>query len=76
MHGGLSPECVTLDSMRLIDRLMEVPNEGPYQDLMWSDPEDIETWTKSPRGAGWLFGNVVTSEFNHLNGLTLVARAH
>jgi len=43
---------------------------------MWSDPEHIENWTLSPRGAGWLFGSKVTSEFNHLNGLDLVARAH
>jgi diadenosine tetraphosphatase ApaH/serine/threonine PP2A family protein phosphatase len=31
-------------------------------DLMWSDPEDIEKWSVSPRGAGWLFGHMVTSE--------------
>ena len=31
-------------------------------DLMWSGPEDIETWAVSPRGAGWLFGSKVTSE--------------
>lgn len=30
----------------------------------------------SPRGAGWLFGDRVTSEFNRANGLELVARAH
>ena len=31
---------------------MEIPHEGPFCDLMWSDPEDIETWAMSPRGAG------------------------
>lgn len=31
-------------------------------DLMWSDPEDIDNWAVSPRGAGWLFGGNVTSE--------------
>lgn len=31
-------------------------------DLVWSDPEDIDTWSVSPRGAGWLFGGKVTSE--------------
>jgi hypothetical protein len=29
---------------------------------MWSDPEEIETWQISPRGAGWLFGSKVTEE--------------
>jgi hypothetical protein len=34
---------------------------------MWSDPEDIETWAVSPRGAGWLFGSRVTEEFNRVS---------
>ena len=48
--------------IRVIDRNCEIPHEGPFCDLMWSDPEDIETWAVSPRGAGWLFGSRVTSE--------------
>ena len=55
---------------------MEVPHEGPFSDFMWSDPEDIETWAVSPRGAGYLFGHRVTTEFNQINDLDLVARAH
>ena len=43
---------------------------------MWSDPEDIDTWAVSPRGAGWLFGSQVTLEFCQVNNLTLIARAH
>ena len=54
--------------MRVIDRVCEIPHEGPFCDLMWSDPEDIDTWAVSPRGAGWLFGRKVTSEFNQING--------
>ena len=38
------------------------------------DPEDVDTWAVSPRGAGWLFGDKVSSEFNHVNGLQLIAR--
>lgn len=48
--------------IRVIERQCEIPHEGPFCDLMWSDPEDIETWAVSPRGAGWLFGARVTSE--------------
>ena len=76
IHGGLSPEIKTMDQIRLIDRCVEVGNEGPYCDLMWSDPEDIDAWAMSPRGAGWLFGSKPTSEFNHINDFTLIARAH
>jgi serine/threonine-protein phosphatase 6 catalytic subunit len=99
VHGGLSPDLRTLDQMRVIDRLCEIPHEGPFCDLMWSDPEDIDTWAISPRGAGgsrvsaafvmtmhrfnywilgagWLFGGKVTTEFNAINGLQLICRAH
>ncbi|KAF6986030.1 hypothetical protein CFC21_003824 [Triticum aestivum] len=76
VHGGLSPDIRTVDQMRTIDRNCEIPHEGPFCDLMWSDPEEIETWGVSPRGAGWLFGSRVTTEFNHVNNLELVCRAH
>jgi serine/threonine-protein phosphatase 6 catalytic subunit len=76
VHGGLSPELSTLDQIRLIDRFNEIPHEGSFCDLMWSDPDDIEEWAMSQRGAGWLFGSQVTAEFNHINGLELICRAH
>lgn len=97
VHGGLSPDVRTLDQIRTIDRRQEIPHEGAYCDLMWSDPEAIETWAVSPRGlflffafskkqpqhhktfnsgAGWLFGSRVVREFNALNKLELICRAH
>jgi serine/threonine-protein phosphatase 6 catalytic subunit len=76
VHGGLSPVISTLDQIRLLERNQEIPHEGPFCDLMWSDPEDIETWAVSQRGAGWLFGSKVTAQFNHINGLELICRAH
>ena len=76
VHGGLSPDIKTLDQIRLFERRQEPPHDGPFCDLMWSDPTDIDTWQMSMRGAGWLFGGKVTAEFNHINNLNLVARAH
>jgi serine/threonine-protein phosphatase 4 catalytic subunit len=52
VHGGLSPSLATLDQIRCIDRKQEVPHDGAMCDLMWSDPEEIEAWGVSPRGAG------------------------
>lgn len=37
MHGGLSPDVRTLDQIRIIARAQEVPHEGAFCDLMWSD---------------------------------------
>ncbi|OJD10553.1 serine/threonine-protein phosphatase [Blastomyces percursus] len=76
VHGGLSPEIRTLDQVRVVARAQEIPHEGAFCDLVWSDPDDVETWAVSPRGAGWLFGDKVAEEFCQVNGLTLIARAH
>ncbi|TPP40366.1 Calcineurin-like phosphoesterase family protein [Leishmania donovani] len=76
VHGGLSPQIGTLDEVRVLDRKQEVPHEGPMSDLLWSDPEDIEGWSVSQRGAGFVFGGDVAKNFNHRNGLSLIARAH
>ena len=77
LHGGLSPLARSIDVMRCIQRKQEIPTEGLFCDLMWSDPdEQVDTWSGSPRGAGWLFGQRVTQEFNRINKLSLVCRAH
>ena len=33
-------------------------------------------WGISPRGAGYTFGQDISKNFNHNNGLTLISRAH
>lgn len=76
VHGGLSPDIASLDQIRLIERNLEIPHEGAFCDLVWSDPEEIELWATSPRGAGYLFGSEITREFNEINGLELICRAH
>jgi serine/threonine-protein phosphatase 2A catalytic subunit len=103
LHGGLSPSIDTLDHARDLDRVQEVPHEGPMCDLVWSDPDDRYVyhslacvtllllsnclyyyyyyqnrcgWGISPRGAGYTFGQDVTEQFTHINGLYFIARAH
>lgn len=76
VHGGLSPEIRTIDQIQVVARAQEIPHEGAFCDIVWSDPENVGTWAISPRGAGWLFGDKVATEFNHVNGLRLIARAH
>jgi len=76
LHGGLSPSIDTLDTIRTLDRVQEVPHEGAMCDLLWSDPDDRQGWGISPRGAGYTFGQDVSEQFNHTNGLSLVSRAH
>lgn len=49
---------------------------GAFCDLVWSDPEDMDGWAESPRGAGWLFGSLVTQDFMERNKLELICRAH
>ena len=76
-HGGLSPSLSKLDEISKLNRRVEIPHEGPICDLMWSDPEEsTDTWRISPRGAGYVFGAKVATEFNRANGLELIARAH
>ena len=76
LHGGLSPSIDTLYQIKQLDRIMEVPHEGPICDLLWSDPDDRCGWGISPRGAGYSFGQDISEQFNHSNDLKLIARAH
>jgi len=76
LHGGLSPSVDTLDQIRALDRLQEPPHEGPMCDLFWSDPDERSGWGISPRGAGYTFGQDISENYNHVNNLTLISRAH
>lgn len=53
-----------------------MPHEGSMCDLLWSDPDDRSGYNVSPRGAGYTFGEDVSKQFNHKNGLKMIARAH
>jgi len=77
VHGGLSPDIRTIDQIRSsIPRKQEIPHDGPFCDLVWSDPEEVDGMTPSNRGAGYLFGASVVREFVEVNKLSLISRSH
>jgi len=75
LHGGLSPDLNTMDQIQELDRFHE-PIEGPILDLLNSEPGDAPGWTVSHRGSGHLYGEDITTAWNHTNHLSLLARSH
>ncbi|KAH0792767.1 Serine/threonine-protein phosphatase 4 catalytic subunit [Histomonas meleagridis] len=76
VHGGLSPLLTSVDQIQRLDRKKEIPERGPICDLLWSDPDNVPSFTISPRGAGYLFGDNAVRQFNRNNKLDLILRAH
>ncbi|OMJ65874.1 hypothetical protein SteCoe_37490 [Stentor coeruleus] len=75
-HGGLSPDVTKIDEIDNLNRFQDIPITGCMTDLVWSDPDDRQGWAISPRGTGFTFGMDISVQFNHINNLTLIARAH
>ena len=45
-------------------------------DLLWSDPEEIQGFGVSPRGAAYCFGADVVEKFIRTNNMEVIFRAH
>mmetsp|Transcript_3252 Transcript_3252/g.2804 ORF Transcript_3252/g.2804 Transcript_3252/m.2804 type:complete len:249 (-) Transcript_3252:983-1729(-) len=77
MHGGLSPELVSLDQINRLIRPTEIPDQGLLCDLVWSDPDkDVQGWSESERGVSYVFGADICSNFLKKHDLDLICRAH
>eukprot|EP01130_Rhizamoeba_saxonica_P013690 TRINITY_DN5866_c0_g1_i1.p1 TRINITY_DN5866_c0_g1~~TRINITY_DN5866_c0_g1_i1.p1 ORF type:complete len:770 (+),score=155.00 TRINITY_DN5866_c0_g1_i1:30-2339(+) len=51
--------------------------ERLVDNLLWSDPEEtVDYWEENARGAGILFGELLTKEFNRKNHIEFVVRSH
>jgi serine/threonine-protein phosphatase PP1 catalytic subunit len=77
VHGGLSPALVHMDDIRNIARPTDVPDYGLLNDLLWSDPADMEQdWEANERGVSYCFGKRVITEFLADHDFDLICRAH
>ena len=77
VHGGLSPALGHMDDIRNIARPTDVPDYGLLNDLLWSDPADMEQdWEANERGVSYCFGKKVIADFLAANDFDLVCRAH
>lgn len=77
VHGGLSPSLSHMDDIRQISRPTDVPDYGLLNDLLWSDPADMETdWEANERGVSYCFGKKVIMDFLQRHDFDLVCRAH
>lgn len=77
VHGGLSPSLSHMDDIRQIARPTDVPDYGLLNDLLWSDPADMEAdWEANERGVSYCFGKKVIMDFLQRHDFDLVCRAH
>jgi serine/threonine-protein phosphatase PP1 catalytic subunit len=77
VHGGLSPSLTHMDDIRGIARPTDVPDYGLLNDLLWSDPADMDQdWESNERGVSYCFGKKVIVDFLAKHDFDLVCRAH
>ncbi len=77
VHGGLSPALSHMDDIRNIARPTDVPDYGLLNDLLWSDPADMDRdWEPNERGVSYCFGKKVIMDFLQTHDFDLVCRAH
>ena len=83
VHGGLSPDLITLSDIATLDRLVEPPRSGLFCDLLWSDPIDNDSGLlpekfkpNEVRGCSYSYGSTAVNAFLKKNKLLSILRAH
>ncbi|KAL7673352.1 hypothetical protein ACOME3_008211 [Neoechinorhynchus agilis] len=85
VHGGISPSIVNIQDIMEIDRFSEPASHGAMCDLLWADPaenygeetpdQDVFIHNGN-RGCSYFFSYAAVHEFNTVNNLLCVIRAH
>lgn len=76
-HGGLAQkDGVTLEEISKITRGRDIPSEGVFCDMLWSDPCKEKGKNPSKRGVSFQFGPDIAEKFLNDNNLDLLIRSH
>ncbi|KAJ1946533.1 serine/threonine protein phosphatase Pzh1, partial [Kickxella alabastrina] len=77
VHGGLSPDLISMDQVQQLSRPCDVPDHGILNDLLWSDPsESASDWEENERGVSYCFGKAIITDFLRRMDFDLICRAH
>ena len=77
VHGGISKNLHSIKDIMDIDRFHEIPENGIFCDLLWSDPsKDCKEWKKSDRCDTNIWGLEPTIKFLDDNNLSIIIRGH
>jgi protein phosphatase len=77
VHGGISPLLSTLGELERLPKPTDFSRPGLFTDMVWSDPsDDIDNFSRNPRGSGCLYGPGALSSFLGTNNLDLLIRSH
>jgi len=77
VHGGLSPDVTQIAEIQSLERHQETPREGPFCDLLWSDPFEEEeestpdTDDDEEKQTSW-FGYNETRQCSYIYGVEAV----
>lgn len=83
VHGGISPELISVKDIQNLNRFVEPPKSGLQCDLLWSDPVDSNDGkipevykNNGSRGCSYYFGGEASRKFLKDNDLVSIIRAH
>jgi serine/threonine-protein phosphatase 5 len=77
VHGGLfADRRVTLTKFQSVNRFCQPPEDGPFNDVLWSDPMGDPGLAPSLCGVTSLFGPDITAKLLRSNHLELLIRSH
>jgi len=75
IHGGFPTRARSIDDFAYAH--IKHPKETFLEEMLWNDPEEnIDGVLASPRGAGKLFGNDITTEFLKMLRVNSLIRGH